>query len=107
LFEPTTKRGLEESVVRVEVRRLQPCDYVGYTDRSKFRCGAEHTERSGHAKLPSRRFEPSGRFIDQQLVGMNGAGERDGRAFAQVEFVRDLLHALVFDWHDAQPIRWL
>ena len=67
--------------------------------------GAEHTERSGHAQVAPCGFSASLRFVNQQQVGVNRPGERNSSAFAEIQFVRDLLNAVVFDGNDTEP-RW-
>jgi hypothetical protein len=44
---------------------------------------ASSAQRSGHAQVAPPRLGAFRRFINQQQVGMDRCGERDGRAFSE------------------------
>jgi hypothetical protein len=89
------KGRLEKRIVRVRARRLQSSDYLWYVNESALGSGTKDAQRSCHPQTASFRFGASLSFVDQQQVGVKGAGERDCGAFTQVELVCDLLESLV------------
>jgi len=63
-LEPLAKCGLEESLVCVEVRRLQAGDQFRHVHESAFRRGTKHAQRAGDTQAAPFRLSASRRFID-------------------------------------------